>query len=129
RGGQVGDAAGLADAGPPREGVDRGQSSVVILVELEQVVRGRRAGAPVAGEGRQRVGLADRMLVVVLPYAPGGALKHFRGYGKSKPVSSLLSAREDQWVPEAGAVSKTSSYRRRISVSSMGARDGSSIAV
>src|SRR5262249_24622717 len=112
RGGQVGDAAGLADAGPPREGVDRGQTAVVILVELEEVVRGRHAGAPLAAEGRQHAGLADRMLVVVLPYAPGGALKHFRGYGKSKPVSSHLSAREDNGYRRPGR----SRGHRRIDV-------------
>src|SRR5215831_17479358 len=112
------DATRGPDVSAPGQRVDGGHAAVVVLVEGEEIVGGYGAGKPAARGGREHAGLADRMIVVVLPHAPRGALKHDRGYGKSKPVSSHRSAREDQWVPAGAADSKTSSFRRRTSVSS-----------
>src|SRR5206468_1764526 len=77
------------------QGVHGGQPTVMVLVEFEEGLGGQRTAEPLSGKGFEHAGLADRMLVVVLPNASRRALKHCRGYGKSKPVSSHLSARED----------------------------------
>ena len=92
-GAHVEDPAPGRDRRPPRERIDRGQSPVVVLVEVEQILRGQRpegAAAP-AGDGGEHLLLADRVPVVEVENAHGPRLKRLAAYDKSKRTFTAMS--------------------------------------
>ena len=84
----VEDVARRRDAGAARQFIHRLETTVVILVELEQVV-GTQLGEvtpALPGDGGEHLLLADRVAVVEVVDAHARGLKRLATYDKSKPV-------------------------------------------